>query len=1006
MNDFSEVERAMTEMSNAAGSSDKEMEIIKDSIDYKLNALKESWVGFLQDTLSREDTKELFDALIDGSKSLQESLITITPILTKFVEALSWLIETVAKLNSSTGGLAGLAGILYGGYKVKSKVNDVRNVMGGLLDSDGENKKSILSGGLSGLIDFLKKPAFSKAAGEVGEEVGEQITKNVVSSISKSQAGEMISEALLASAQDGIDAATYASMQFGTSLEELQAIEAGAIAETEGLGTVAAGTTLSMGALLAIIAAIGVVIYAGVKAWDYYTTTVKEVEEQIKQTKSKIEELQSEIDNLNSIDNRNEYENSKLATLKEELAIQKDLLEIEEKRRIAEKYGEKFEDAFDEDNENVKIRKLLTGQDASGLSLFGNKVSTYIANLISKESKAFYENSIGVYDNIPNEIIKNVFDSLNKNLGSVETTLRNFENKKIANNNISNLLADKYSKLEVEKSKDNPNERRIQKLTEEIHELENNQSNLKQEYELALLDVQQLFDQSVIEAEQIKQEKGTDSKQYKVYESLIDKLNAYLVNEKKENGTYDFFESYDFSKAIKNDEEALKELINSEENDLDIKSELSSKYPDLISLMNKEGITIDELIQKYKELSEESTDTLDSKLSKAGMIDAITDLSDGFDKLDEIYADVFDKGSFDFTKLSTKKFEEAFKGLEDEYTEFIETVSANPADLEASQNAFNKLVGAYINSSDVLKGLNEDNKELTANMLKNMGVANADALVEQVLADKKMEREFSEKLLAKSSKDVTEANLEEIDSLIKEGKYTDETKNKIYAYALEKRFASGINIRNNDDLDFLTQMAYLAGVASEAIEGLEKARAAYAGIKDRVNHSITYSDGSSIAVEYDKDSFRQGIERESKNVLDQIKDKLNTTYTPKIDYRGADKTKDAIDKANKSAEESKEIFDWIEKALQRQEEEINRIDKVVNATYKNWSKRNSSLLSEITEINKEIAMQRTAYEAYMRDAKAIPLSEEYKKLVREGAMKSEIISDKTLKKNIKEYEEL
>ena len=33
MNDFSEVERAMTEMSNAAGSSDQEMEIIKDSID-------------------------------------------------------------------------------------------------------------------------------------------------------------------------------------------------------------------------------------------------------------------------------------------------------------------------------------------------------------------------------------------------------------------------------------------------------------------------------------------------------------------------------------------------------------------------------------------------------------------------------------------------------------------------------------------------------------------------------------------------------------------------------------------------------------------------------------------------------------------------------------------------------------------------------------------------------------------------------------------------------------
>ena len=49
MNDFSEVERAMTEMSKAAGSSDKEMEIIEESIDFKINAIKQSWVGFMQD---------------------------------------------------------------------------------------------------------------------------------------------------------------------------------------------------------------------------------------------------------------------------------------------------------------------------------------------------------------------------------------------------------------------------------------------------------------------------------------------------------------------------------------------------------------------------------------------------------------------------------------------------------------------------------------------------------------------------------------------------------------------------------------------------------------------------------------------------------------------------------------------------------------------------------------------------------------------------------------------
>ena len=174
MNDFSEVERAMTEMSNAAGSADDEMKIIQDSIDYKLNALKESWVGFIQEALKREDTKELFDALLDGSKSLQQSLITITPALTAFIKVLTQLLEVVAKVNSATGGLAGLAGLIYGGAKVKGKVNDVRGVMGGLLGGD-KNKKSILSGlSLDKIKGFLSKDvteAFGGAA-KAAEEVG------------------------------------------------------------------------------------------------------------------------------------------------------------------------------------------------------------------------------------------------------------------------------------------------------------------------------------------------------------------------------------------------------------------------------------------------------------------------------------------------------------------------------------------------------------------------------------------------------------------------------------------------------------------------------------------------------------------------------------------------------------------------------------------------------------------------------------------------------------------
>ena len=52
-----------------------------------------------------------------------------------------------------------------------------------------------------------------------------------------------------------------------------------------------------------------------------------------------------------------------------------------------------------------------------------------------------------------------------------------------------------------------------------------------------------------------------------------------------------------------------------------------------------------------------------TKFTKTQMIDTINSMSDGFDVLDDIYADVLDGGTFDFTKLDTSKFSEAFSEI-------------------------------------------------------------------------------------------------------------------------------------------------------------------------------------------------------------------------------------------------------------------------------------------------------------------------------------------------------
>ena len=64
------VEKALKNMENSAGSADAEMEIIKDSIEYKLNYLKQTWVSVLQSTVDRNSFKVFIDFLSAVSEGL------------------------------------------------------------------------------------------------------------------------------------------------------------------------------------------------------------------------------------------------------------------------------------------------------------------------------------------------------------------------------------------------------------------------------------------------------------------------------------------------------------------------------------------------------------------------------------------------------------------------------------------------------------------------------------------------------------------------------------------------------------------------------------------------------------------------------------------------------------------------------------------------------------------------------------------------------------------------
>ena len=109
---FNAVEQALIEMENAAGAADAEMEVIQGSIDYKLNALKQTWVGVAQEMLQRGSLGDVVDSFADASDGFGESLEGLAPV----IDTTLLLLESLATILSTITNTLGDATIPVVGF--------------------------------------------------------------------------------------------------------------------------------------------------------------------------------------------------------------------------------------------------------------------------------------------------------------------------------------------------------------------------------------------------------------------------------------------------------------------------------------------------------------------------------------------------------------------------------------------------------------------------------------------------------------------------------------------------------------------------------------------------------------------------------------------------------------------------------------------------------------------------------------------------------------------------
>ena len=335
-----------------------------------------------------------------------------------------------------------------------------------------------------------------------------------------------------------------------------------------------------------------------------------------------------------------------------------------------------------------------------------------------------------------------------------------------------------------------------------------------------------------------------------------------------------------------------------------------------------------------------------TKFTKTQMIDTINSMADGFDVLDDIYADVLDGGTFDFTKLDTSKFSEAFSEITPEYEKFIETVSASPTDIDACQGAFNDLVSAFIDSKGILEGVDEETKQLTIDMLENMGVVNAEEVVMSTINAKLNEYADVKSVCASAGIDLTNATRLEILELMREQEMSEETRISLWRYQMQKALSNENGINTVYDCVQLENLARAAGYTGSALIYLGKIKAllnkiendkldedslGYKSVMGQVkNYNGLLQDLLSTEVATTKATVNYGgASKTAAAAQDKLKDSTDAvTEAMEKEKKALESTKSELEKQKQYYEDVAEAIDWFyDKQIEKQEKAIDSLEK-------------------------------------------------------------------------------
>ena len=767
LENFNVAEKALTTAGKSSGSALSENEKVLESINGKMQIFQAAFESFSYNALDSDLIKGFITIgtwIVKGADALQEWNMLIPGIISGIL-AVKKNFGIITVQNNGTSG----------------------NIYGGLLGNYANNLSgSYTAGANEGLFQQFNAAVSSENIVQIDKYItsikntnkalGEYLEINRQGSVS--MAGF---QGYLKSTGVSLNLATIKTWALNTALTALNA--------------------LTMAGLFAVVS-------LAVSWVSDLVVTTAEWEEKLQNVKSELSELESEGESLNNElkttqDRINELQNKGSLTLVEE----------NELKRLQQ--------------ENAELQRKI---DLNRIAQQEKQKETRETFVDTMESDIFEDDNYSIDYNLDGRVVAG---GGGKKVNESAYINQQFEDYKDYQDQLAQLEQD-YLSNKISKDKYNAEKEIIDDQIKNISEY------LKGKYED--------FAENSEGLEYITDPKTPEDEKYNEYLDYINEFNdRYIValgdTESIQNLWSNILNRTKFSEA----KTALDELGSSGELTAKKIAELAQSNDNIAELLaylnkiglidlskvvtdtNKDGLISADEIKNTKDFG----DALDGipgmfnkvKGSAKDTEEAVSDLADTFDKLDQAsdafgslnkaFGELKDDGKIAFSTLDSiqEKFSKLGNVDDGWLQDKINALAEAKGNTEATNKVLGELAQKYVSAQFTAEELANANQAVVASMLEEQGVANADKVAMQMIAQAKMQA-------AIESGDFSDTTWNEINALLSESGATQAASQALAIYNTNKMLADKTTFDNTDSINKLLNEAKAAGVTGSQYEKL------------------------------------------------------------------------------------------------------------------------------------------------------------------------------------------